>query len=70
MTQLKSIFIPYNVKKIGRLFCDHTLDKLTIPHHIVSQQEITDFMYSVDNTDIIADDIETYCLKPMLSKTK
>lgn len=70
MTQLKSIFIPYNVKKIGRLFCDHILDKLTIPHHIVSQQEITDFMYSVDNTDIIADDIETYCLKPMLSKTK
>ena len=70
MTQLKSIFIPYNVKKIGRLFCDHILDKLTIPHHIVSQQEITDFMYRVDNTDIIADDIETYCLKPMLSKTK
>lgn len=70
MTQLKSIFIPYNVKKIGRLFCDHILDKLTIPHHIVSQQEITDFMYRVYNTDIIADDIETYCLKPMLSKTK
>ena len=70
MTKLKSIFIPYNVKKIERLFCDHILDKLTIPHHIVSQQEITDFMYSVDNTDIIVDDIETYCLKPMLSKTQ
>lgn len=70
MTQLKSILIPHNVKKIGRLFCHHTLDKLTIPHHIVSQQEITDFMFRVDNTDIIVDDIETYCLKPMLSKTE
>ena len=70
MTQLKSIFIPYNVKKIGPVFCNHILDKLTIPHHIVSQQKITDFMFRVDNTDIIVDDIETYCLKPMLSKTE
>lgn len=70
MTQLKSILIPHNVKKIGHSFCDHTLDKLTIPHHIVSQQKITDFMFRVDNTDIIVDDIETYCLKPMLSKTE
>ncbi|MBO5405471.1 MAG: leucine-rich repeat protein [Paludibacteraceae bacterium] len=70
MIKLKSILIPHNVKKIGGLFCDHTLDKLTIPHHIVSQQEITDFMFRVDNTDIIVDDIETYCLKPMLSKTE
>lgn len=70
MTKLKSMFIPYNVKSIGNRFCDHILDKLTIPHHIVSQQEITDFMYRAEDTDIIVDDIETYCLKPMLSKTQ
>ena len=70
MIKLKSILIPHNVKKIGGSFCHHTLDKLITPHHIVSQQKITDFMFRVDNTDIIVDDIETYCLKPMLSKTE
>ena len=70
MTQLKSIFIPYNVKSIGNGFCHHILDKLIISHHIVSKQEITDFVYRAEDTDIIVDDIEAYCLKPMLPKIK
>ena len=70
MTQLKSIFIPYNVKSIGNGFCRHILDKLIISHHIVSKQEITDFVHRAEDTDIIVDDIEAYCLKPMLPKIK